>query len=325
MFGNLYLAVMTPETAASRARIIQTIRDFFNARKVLEVETPILTHGSPTDCHLDPFTTEFHPSGWRKTAGSETGYLHTSPEFAMKRLLSRGFGDIFQICKVFRNGEAGRIHNPEFTMLEWYRHGFTMDALIDEVCALLQTTLGQRSVERNPYGDLFKAKTGLNPLQASIDEITKCCASRGKNAPAFATIIDGLQFIMSELIEPCFNPAAISVVSHYPADQAVFAALDPEDPHVALRFEVYCGGMELANGFEELGDWQENERRMVQENEKRRAMGKPVLTLDRYFIDALKTGLPRCSGVALGLDRLIMLALGKRSIAEVIAFPWDRA
>jgi len=200
-----------------------------------------------------------------------------------------------------------------------------MDALIGEVCALLQTTLGQRSVEKKRYGDLFKAMTGLNPLQASIDEITTCCASRGKNAPAFTTVIDGLQFVMSELIEPCFNPVAITVVSHYPADQAVFAALDPDNPHVALRFEVYCGGMELTNGFEELGDWQENDRRMVQENEKRRVMGKPVLTLDGHFIDALKTGLPHCSGVALGLDRLVMLALGKQSIAEVIAFPWDRA
>jgi lysyl-tRNA synthetase class 2 len=316
---------MTPETAAARARIMNDVRTFFKSHNILEVETPIMTHGSPTDCHIDPFTADFHPNGWRRSAGSETVYLHTSPEFAMKRLLAQGFGDIFQICKVFRNGETGTIHNPEFTLLEWYRTGFSMDALIDEVCALVQTVLGNRPIAQKRYCDLFAQTTGLDPLQAAIDDIAGFCQSHGLNPPSFTTVTDGLQFVLSEFIEPRFDHSAITVVSRYPADQAVFAALDPGDPRCALRFEIYCGGMELANGFEELCDWQENERRVMQENEKRRAAGKPVLTVDRRFIGAMQKGLPPCSGVALGLDRLIMCALGKQSIGEVIAFPWDHA
>jgi lysyl-tRNA synthetase class 2 len=316
---------MTPETAASRALIIQRIREFFSSRNVLEVETPILTHGSPTDCHIDPFAAEYHPNGWRGSAGSETVYLHTSPEFAMKRLLAQGFGDIYQICKVFRNGETGSTHNPEFTMLEWYRTGFTMDALIDEVCALVQAVLGTRTIAKKRYCDLFAETTGLDPLRAAIDDIAGFCQSHGLNPPPFATATDGLQFVMSEFIEPRFDPGAITIVSCYPADQAVFAAISPADPRVALRFEAYCGRIELANGFEELGDWRENERRMEQENEKRRAIGKPELPVDRRFIEALQKGLPACSGVALGLDRLIMAALGKKKLGEVIAFPWETA
>jgi lysyl-tRNA synthetase class 2 len=316
---------MTPESAALRAQIIRRIRDFFRDRNVLEVETPIVTHSCPTDCHIDPFATEFHPNGWRRTLGSETVYLHTSPEFAMKRLLTQGYGDIYQIGKVFRNGETGAIHNPEFTMLEWYRVNVGMNGLIDEVALLLQMVLGDRPVVRRDYAGLFTGCTGIDPLATDSAALARLCRSRDVAAPAFETVTDGLQFIMSEIIEPGFMADTITVVHRYPADQAVFAALDPADPRVALRFEAYCGDIELANGFEELGDWRENERRMKQENEKRRAIGKPALPVARPFIEALKKGLPRCSGVALGLDRLIMLALGKRSIGEVISFPWDSA
>jgi lysyl-tRNA synthetase class 2 len=316
---------MNIESAICRAKTIRLIRDFFMKKNVLEVETPLLTHGSPTDCHIDPFTTVFHPNGWRRSSGSEPAYLHTSPEFAMKRLLAQGFGDIFQICKVFRNGETGQVHNPEFTMLEWYRVGYGMDDLIDEVSELIQTVLGKKQVVRIRYCELFAQTAGLDPLRVTTDEITGLCRSRGKNPAPFTTVIDGLQFVMSELIEPGFDHDRITIISHYPANQAVFAALYSQDPRVALRFETYCGGMECANGFEELGDLQENEQRMAEENEKRRSIGKPGLPLDLHFIAALKKGLPRCSGVALGLDRLVMIALGKRSIHEVIAFPWESA
>jgi lysyl-tRNA synthetase class 2 len=316
---------MTPETAASRALITRRIRDFFSSRNVLEVETPILTHGSPTDCHIDPFAAAFHPGGWHKSAGSETVYLHTSPEFAMKRLIAQGFGDIYQIGKVFRNGETGGIHNPEFTMLEWYRKGFCMDDLISEVIALIRLALGDRPLHERPYVELFAASTGIDPLSGSTDDLAGFCQSHGLNPPPFATVTDGLQFVMSEFIEPRFDAGAITVVSRYPAGQAVFAALSPEDPRVALRFEAYCGRIELANGFEELGDWQENKWRMEWENEKRRAIGKPEFPIDRRFIEALQKGLPPCSGVALGLDRLIMCALGRKTIGEVVAFPWEIA
>ncbi|MBN1128752.1 MAG: EF-P lysine aminoacylase GenX [Chitinispirillaceae bacterium] len=316
---------MTPETALSRAHILRRIREFFASRNVLEVETPLLSRGATTDCHIDSFVTQFHPNGWRRSAGSETAFLHASPEFAMKRLLARGLGDIFQICKVFRNGEVGTIHNPEFTMLEWYRKGFGMDALIDETVSLVQECLGDLPVVSRDYAGLLSEYAGIDALAADCATITRFCRSRGLEPPNLTSPTDGLQFVMTEIIEPALDSATITVVSRYPADQAVFAALDPADPRVALRFEIYCGGMELANGFEELGNAGENERRMSAENEKRRAIGKPELPPDRGFIDALHKGLPPCSGVALGIDRLVMLALGKKSIGDVIAFPWEMA
>ncbi|MBN1128907.1 MAG: EF-P lysine aminoacylase GenX [Chitinispirillaceae bacterium] len=320
---NKHSSPFSLESARKRAEIISRIRQFFHDRDVLEVETPALVRGNGADYHLDPFITEFHPSGWKHGAGSETAYLHTSPELAMKRLLAAGFGDLFQICKVYRNGECGRIHNPEFTMLEWYRLNFSMDHMIDETVALMTAILGNRPVHKNRYDTLVSDATGFNALATGADELHRFCRSRDLNPPLFATVIDGLQFVMSQIIEPGFDPHAITVVTHFPADQALFARLDPEDARFSLRFEAYCGHMELANGFEELADWKQNEQRMVRENEKRRRAGKGELVLDQEFVAALKKSLPPCSGNALGLDRLIMLALGKRSINEVMAFGWN--
>jgi lysyl-tRNA synthetase class 2 len=315
-------STMNPETAFKRAEIIQKARDFFKARNVLEVETPIMSHASPTDCHIDVFTAEYQPAGGRC---GETVFLRPSPEFHMKRLLADGYGDIFQIGKVFRNGELGKIHHPEFTMLEWYRTGMGMFDLINETAALVTTVLGNKKIVKKRYAEIFREATGIDPLAATLQEIAACCASRGKTPPPFAALTDALRFAVAEFVEPELPKDTLVFVHHYPADQAVLAMLEPEDPRVARRFEAYFGGMELVNGFEELVDWKENERRQQGENNKRAVAGKETLSVDGLFIDALKQGLPPCSGAALGLDRLIMLALKKQSIDEVMPFTWEKS
>jgi len=243
----------------------------------------------------------------------------------MKRLLAAGYRDIFQIGKVFRNGERGRIHNPEFTMLEWYRIDRDMFSCMDETAALINAVLGEKKIIKKNYAELFMEATGIDPLTAGLQKVIECCASQGRIPPEFATLTDALQFAMAELVEPGFPADALVIVHHYPADQAVLAMLEPGDQRVAKRFEVYCGGCELANGFEELVDWKENERRQEEENEKRAAPGKETLPVDRLFVDEIKKGLPPCSGVALGLDRLIMLALKKKSIDDVVPFAWEKS
>ena len=315
-------STMNYETAIKRAKIIQKVRDFFKARNVLEVETPVMSHGSPTDCHLDVFSAEYHPAGAGTDTRNETVYLRTSPEFHMKRLLAAGYGDIFQIGKVFRNGELGRLHNPEFTMLEWYRAGMSMSDLMDETAELITSVLGKKKILKKKYAEVFIETTDIDPLSTNLQAVTDFCVSQGKTPPPFAALTDALQFTMTEIVEPRLPHDALVFIYHYPAGQAVLAMLEPGDLRVAKRFEAYCGGMELANGFEELVDWKENERRQREENEKRRASGKPELPPDRFFFDALKNGLPPCSGVAVGLDRLIMQALQKKEIGEMLPFPW---
>jgi elongation factor P--(R)-beta-lysine ligase len=316
---------MNFETAIKRAEIIQKVRDFFKERKTLEVETPVLSHGSPVDCHIDVVSARYHPAGARNRDADETVFLRPSPEFHMKRLLASGYGDIFQIGKVFRDGEQGRLHNPEFTMLEWYRTGMNMSRLIDETAGLITDVLGTRNILKKNYAKAFREATGIDPLSTDVEHVAAYCASRGRELPSVATLTDALQFAMAEFVEPAFPVDAVVFVHHYPADQAVLAMLEPDDRRVARRFEVYCGGMELVNGFEELVDWKENERRQREENEKRTAAGKPPLQIDARFIEALKKGFPPCSGAALGLDRLIMLALKKKSMDEVIPFAWEKS
>jgi len=316
---------MTSEIAVKRAGILQQVRDFFRAHKVLEVETPVLSHGTPADCHIDVFSAEFHPAGARKPDGREVVYLRTSPEFHMKRLLASGYRDIVQIGKVFRDGERGRLHNPEFTMLEWYRTGMNMSGLIDETAELITAVLGKKKIVKKKYAEIFEEATGIDPLSTGREAVFDYCAARGTVFHSNTTLADALQFAMAEYVEPDFPPGDLVFVYHYPADQAVLAMLEPNDPRVARRFEAYGGGMELVNGSEELVDWKENERRQHNENAKRSAGGKAELPLDRFFIEALQQGLPPCSGAALGLDRLIMLALGKKEISEVMAFPWEKS
>ncbi len=320
-----FLPTMSWDNAQKRAAILRHIRDFFAARNVVEVETPILSHASSIDRHIDVFSSEFSPAAGAPAEKRERVFHRTSPEFHMKRLLAAGYGDVYQIGKVFRDGELGRIHNPEFTMLEWYRTGWSMEALIDETIACIITVLGGKRVVRTTYAEAFLDAAGFDPLGTSIEEVCDACASRAMAAPAFATLTDALQFAMTAIVEPSLPPDAVTVISCYPADQAALAVIDESDPRTARRFEVYCGGIELANGFEECGNAAENESRQRRENERRRTLGREELPLDRRFVAALANGLPPCSGVALGLDRLVMLALGETTLEAAFTFPWKRS
>lgn len=308
----------------ARAHIMQQIRQFFTQRNVLEVETPMLSQATITDIHLQPFKTS-----WRRAPQTpeESYYLMTSPEYHMKRLLAAGSGSIFQLNRCFRNEELGRYHNPEFTLLEWYRIQFDMFELIHEVDVLLQTILQCPVSEQVSYQHVFKQCLGLDPLTASHAELVACAhkINLGDLADQEADRDTLLQMLFSFGVEPQIGQNAPVAVYHFPASQASLAMLDSEDPRVAKRFEFYYKGIELANGFQELCDAKEQRKRFEDENKQRQQRSLPCSPIDEHLLAALAAGLPDCSGVALGVDRLIMLALHCQHIQDVIAFPADRA
>lgn len=305
-----------------RAKTMAEIRQFFADRGVLEVETPALSEFSVTDIHLSTFQTDF-----LSPFSSETRLLHliTSPEYHMKRLLAAGSGAIFQICRVFRNEEAGRKHNPEFTMLEWYRPFFDMHRLINEVDDLLQQILDCEPAESLSYAFVFQTYVGLDPLSATQAQLIEKARKHGLQCDDDETRDTLLQFLFSEVVEPKIGQDRPVAVYHFPASQAALAQVSSEDHRVAERFEFYFKGLELANGFHELADATEQSRRFEEDNLQRRKMGLPEQVLDTRFIEALKAGLPSCSGVALGVDRLLMIAMNAESIEEVMAFSVNRA
>lgn len=307
-----------------RADLIRKIRQFFGERAVLEVETPTLSQATITDVHLHTFKSHFVGPGH---ASGQDVYLMTSPEFHMKRLLAAGSGSIFQISKAFRNEESGRYHNPEFSMLEWYRVGFDHHDLMDEMEALLQLILQCPKAQRMTYQEAFQSVLGICPLEASLDQLRQCAVSHG-----FADIAEKetqrdilLQLLFSMVVEPTIGQEAPAFVYHFPASQAALAKINQNDIRVADRFEVYFKGIELANGFHELDDATEQRQRFEQDNALRHTLGLPSHPLDEHLLSALNSGLPPCAGVALGIDRLIMLALGVDSIEQVISFPFSRA
>ncbi|CAM4077424.1 elongation factor P--(R)-beta-lysine ligase [Pseudoalteromonas byunsanensis] len=311
-------------TLKQRAKILATIRAFFAERDVLEVETPSMCGASVTDVHLVSFKTRFVGPGNHQ---GQDLYLQTSPEFAMKRLLAAGSGPIYQLAKAFRNEESGRHHNPEFTMLEWYRPGFDEFALMDEIEQLMRQVLNCQPCSRMTYQQAFLDILGLDPLCASLDELKQCASEHGYADIASAETNPDtlLQLLFCMQIEPKIGIDAPCFVYHFPASQAALAKLNEQDARVAGRFELYYQGMELANGFNELTDAAEQAQRFEQDNQLRAQMGLPQVAIDQHFIEALQQGLPACSGVALGVDRLIMLALGKSRIDEVISFAVGRA
>ena len=297
-----------------RAHLLAVTRAFFADRGVLEVETPLLAHAPVPDLHLDSFAVP--------TSEGEL-WLQTSPEYAMKRLLAAGSGPIYQISKVFRAGEAGRRHHPEFTMLEWYRPGFDAHDLMDEMDAYLAATLEAEPAERRSYRQLFEDTLGVDPHRATAAELADCAARTGLDEPPDLTRDDWLQWLLARCIEPELGRwDRPTFVYDFPASQAALARLReiPGRPPVAERFEVFIRGMELANGFHELTDATEQRRRFEGELEKRRDAGKRAVPLDESFLAALEAGLPDCAGVALGFDRLVMLAAGADRLAEVLAF-----
>ena len=322
----------SPERLRLRARLLAAVRAFFAVRGVLEVETPVLAPSTVPDLHLASLETRRRGPG--APPAGERLYLQTSPEVHMKRLLAAGSGPIFQLARAFRDGEAGRRHNPEFTLLEWYRPGFDHHALMDEVEALLDSVLGKTVLgapaERLTYAELFERHAGVDPHRASVAELDAVAAAAGIAAPALDTEDrDGrLHLLVSHLVEPRLPAGRITFVHDFPASQAALARVRPGSdggPPLAERFEVYVGPVELANGFHELTDAAEQRRRFERDRDERRRLGLPVPPLDERFLDALEAGLPPCAGVALGFDRLVMLAAGADSLDQVLAFPADRA
>ncbi len=289
---------------------------------MLEVETPLLVSAPVTDVHIHSARAELEP-------GAPPGFLHTSPEYAMKRLLACGFGDIFQICRVVRAAERSRLHNPEFTLIEWYRLGFSLEQLMSEVEALVRELLGPgspRTCERITYRDAFLHELQLDPLTAGLGELAHAAQGAGYRAAGGAASRDELlDFLMAACIGPKLGRGSLTFVHRYPASQAALARLDASDSRVALRFELYCEGIELANGFRELTAAGEQRSRFERDLGARRARGLPELPIDERLLAALEAGLPDCAGVALGFDRTIMIATGARHIDEVLAFPTERA
>lgn len=311
------------ENLLKRAELLASIRRFFADRGILEVETPVMSQATVTDVHLVPFQTRFVGPG---AANGIDLWLMTSPEYHMKRLLAAGSGPIYQIGRSFRNEEAGRYHNPEFTMLEWYRPHYDMYRLMNEVDDLLQEILECDSAETLSYQQAFIRHLGVDPLSAEKDELLTVAekldvsdlAHREEDRDTL------LQLLFMLGVEPVIGQDKPVFIYHFPATQAALAEISTEDHRVAERFEVYYRGIELANGFRELTDSQEQRLRFELDNRKRAARGLPIHPVDEYLISALQQGMPDCSGVAMGIDRLIMLALKVGSLSEVIAFPVQR-
>ena len=307
--------------------MLADMRRFFAERSVLEVETPLLGQGIGTDPQLEFFTTEYSLPPLQQTL-----FLQTSPEFAMKRLLAAGSGSIYQICKAFRNGESGRFHNPEFTMLEWYRVNFNLPQLMDEVADLIMVLFNGRkplqATQRLAYQDIFISFTGLDPLVFSYQDY---CAFALNNRLPEAVDICGrdhaiwLDFIFSHKIQPHLGENALCMVYGYPACQSSLARINEHNSLITDRVELFIDGIELGNGFYELADAQEQGRRFDEEIAIRQQRKLPVTVKDERLIAALKTGLPECSGIAIGLDRLLMLLSNSAAIGDVLGFPIDRA
>lgn len=307
-----------------RAKILNVIRHFFAAREVLEVETPLLSHATVTDPHVIGIPAIYKEIGDSK---EKIVYLQTSPEYAMKRLLAAGSGAIFQIGKAFRQGDLGTIHNPEFTMLEWYRPGFDHHALMDEMDLLLQAVLNSLPAERMSYLQLFQKYIGINPHTATINELKQCAAEHHISFVGELTNSNAwLDLLLTHCIEPHMGVDRPLFLYDFPVSQAALAKIRyDETPAVASRFEVYFKGIELANGFHELQDAKEQRKRFENELKLRQQTNLLPVPIDEHFLAALESGLPDCSGVALGIDRLVMLALEASSLKEVVSFSFETA
>ena len=317
-------ASMCWEVAKKRANILSKIRDYFSDSNVIEVETPLLSLGTVTDVYLDAFKTKYD----FLLEGSVECYLQTSPEFAMKRLLASGYQDIYQICKAFRDEPFGTHHNPEFTMLEWYRLGFDHFDLMKDVTDLLKATLDITSVDKLSYQNVFQQYVNIDPLATTIYECLKVISDNKMTEDWLENSHDLdvlLQFIFSQIIEPKIGLQKPCFIYNFPASQASLARLDSCDPRVANRFECYYKGVELVNGFYELSDSSLQLERFIQDNNMRVQKNLAKRPIDLRLIEALENGLPSCSGVALGIDRLIMLALDLPTIDKVLTFPINDA
>ncbi|EKE73020.1 EF-P lysine aminoacylase EpmA [Gallaecimonas xiamenensis] len=326
MIDNHWQPQCSLDALKRRARLFADIRAFFAARQVLEVDTPVLSQGSISDPHIEVMTSTY--TGPLAPEGL-TLYLQTSPEFAMKRLLAAGSGCIYQLGKVFRNEEAGRRHNSEFCMLEWYRLGFDHHQLMDEIRDLLVAVAGldAASIEKVSYLEAFQRTLGINPHTASLEQLQALAQQHAHYGQTETDRDTLLNLLVSFVIEPSLGLAGPSFLYDYPASQAALARTtkDAQGHAVACRFELFIKGVELANGYFELTDGAEQRRRLLADGESRRALGRPYNNPDLRLADALEAGLPDCAGVALGVDRLLMVILGAKDISQVMPFSLARA
>lgn len=301
------------EMLQRRAAMLAQMRAFFAERGVLEVETSSISAAATPDPALESMTA---------MARVTAGYLHTSPEYMMKRLLSDGSGDIYQLCRVYRDGESGKWHEPEFMLLEWYRLGFDEHALMDEVDTLLTALLGRRlrsASQRITWDAALHSVTGLTRA-ADTGAFTRMLNSHGIDVPEHCSMNDLLNLAMATVVSASFPPATLTFVHDYPASQAALAQIKDNDRDVAGRFEVFLGRLELGNGFCELTDAHEQRTRFTNENAARAAAGQAEMPIDEAFLAALEAGLPECAGVALGFDRIVAAATDAQSVADVVAF-----
>jgi lysyl-tRNA synthetase class 2 len=315
----------TLETLRQRAALLHRLRSYFAEQGVLEVETPLLSAAGIPDPHIPSFITAPGP------AGEAPRYLNTSPEFAMKRLLAADSGPIYQVCKAFRRGEQGTLHNPEFSLLEWYRPGFDHLRLMDEVDVLVRRLAeGLRSLgpsEKLSYRACFQQYLQIDPLQASVSALQACAGANGLGeVMGLNNDRDAwLDLLLSHCIQPHLGKEGLTFIYDYPASQAALARIRPDEPPVAERFELFIDGIELANGFHELQDAREQRVRFEADLARRQTEKLEPMVVDERLLSALEAGIPACAGVALGLDRLLLVLTGSREIAETLAFSYQRS
>ena len=309
-----------PEAAASRAALLQRIRTYFADRNVLEVDTPALSAAAVSDVQIESLEIV------HSQVSGVPLYLHTSPEFPMKRLLAAGYPDIYAICRVFRDGEAGHRHQPEFTMVEWYRRGMELERIVEDTLGLIAASLAESAPSGAPviaaYRDLFVDATGVDPLSADNGTLATLADDQLRDALG-AERDDWLDWLFATKIVPSLPKDRLTVVQHYPASQAALARLCPDDARVADRFEVFLGEIELANGYVELTDVVEQRHRIEADNAARKRRGRAVRPIDEALLAALEAGLPRCAGVAMGLERLQMVLNNTDDIRDVITFAFQ--
>lgn len=324
-----FLPIAKLDVLRQRAEVIRRIRKFFDDQHFFEVETPVLSHDTVVDRFL-------HPIGIPKKAvtgasqdSDQKLWLQTSPEFGMKRILASGAGAIYQICKSFRQSESGQMHNPEFTMLEWYRIGDDMRSGMELLADLVEMILDKPKTEKVTYRDVFRRLADVDPCESSVAGLKRVFEQAGESVDLAcdeASRDEWLNLIMSRMIEPELGRESATIIFDWPASQAALAVVrDDRLPPVAERFELYVDGVELANGYHELLDPDELAKRNSINNQKRVRDGNPLLPEESRLLDAMRSGMPACAGVALGVDRLVMLAVGASSIQDVLAFPIDNA
>ena len=308
-------SLRVPGHLEARASLLSQVRQFFSQRKVLEVETPLARSYTVTEPHQQ----SFQLAGPEGELLVDSLFLQTSPEYAMKQLLARGSGDIYQVCKAFRFGEQGLQHSPEFTMLEWYRLGFDHHRLMDELAELMQQLVGPKPIQKLTWRDAFIRYADIDPVIASCDQLI----NRAANSLATQPVTNQAQLrrlacdlLLVDQVEPALGRDCLTFLYDYPADQAALARVSDDPWPVAHRFELYVEGVELANGFHELADANEQRRRFQQDNHQRRLNGVVEVALDESLLAVLDQ-LPDCAGVAVGVDRVLQLMVGVSSLAEV--------